>query len=173
MSGARRVILCSGKIYYDLADFREKHGLKDTAIIRLEQIYPLHEKKLQTIVFQHSPDAEIVWCQEEPKNMGAWNHLESKLRSLFKKEIRYAGRRAAASPATGALAIHNLEQDQLLASAFNFKSPSIPNPQSPIPPAASPKLSEGPLPKKKSKLPTSSSRKRNRKRKRTALKKSR
>ena len=66
--------------------------------------------------------------------MGAWNHLESRLRTLFKKEIRYAGRRAAASPATGALAIHTLEQNQLLASAFSFKSPSIPNPQSPIPP---------------------------------------
>ena len=63
--------------------------------------------------------------------MGAWNHLESRLRTLFKKEIRYAGRRASASPATGALAIHTLEQDQLLASAFNFKA-SIANPKSEI-----------------------------------------
>jgi 2-oxoglutarate dehydrogenase E1 component len=130
-SGARRIILCAGKVYYDLADFREKHGLRDTAIIRLEQIYPLHEKKLLAIVSKHSPDADIVWCQEEPRNMGAWNHLESRLRALFGKEIRYVGRRASASPATGALAIHLLEQNQLLASAFNFKAP-IPNSNSEI-----------------------------------------
>ncbi|MEY5063014.1 MAG: 2-oxoglutarate decarboxylase, thiamin-requiring, partial [Verrucomicrobiota bacterium] len=144
-SGARRVILCAGKVYYDLAEFREKHGLQDIAIIRLEQIYPLHEKKLQTAVFQHSPDAEIVWCQEEPRNMGAWSHLESRLRSLFRKEIRYAGRRASASPATGALAIHTLEQNQLLAAALG-----LPKLQPPVAPLASahpsvpPKASGGP-----------------------------
>jgi hypothetical protein len=82
--------------------------------------------------------------------MGAWNHLESRLRALFGKEIRYAGRRASASPATGALAIHLLEQNQLLASAFNFKAP-IQNPKSEIPPtthhqppATSSKTSVGP-----------------------------
>jgi 2-oxoglutarate dehydrogenase E1 component len=149
-SGARRIILCAGKVYYDLAEFREKHGLRDTAIIRLEQIYPLHEKKLQAAVAKHAGHAEIVWCQEEPRNMGAWNHLESRLRALFGKEIRYAGRRASASPATGALAIHLLEQNQLLASAFNFKAP-IQNPKSEIPPttrhqppATSSKTSVGP-----------------------------
>jgi hypothetical protein len=82
--------------------------------------------------------------------MGAWNHLESRLRALFGKEIRYAGRRPSASPATGALAIHLLEQNQLLASAFNFKAP-IQNPKSEIPPttrhkppATSSKTSVGP-----------------------------
>ena len=87
-------------------------------------LFRSHEKKLQAIVAKHAADAELVWCQEEPRNMGAWNHLESKLRALFGKEIRYAGRRASASPATGALAIHTLEQNQLLASAFNFKVPT-------------------------------------------------
>ena len=106
--------------------------------------------------------------------MGAWNHLESRLRTLFKKEIRYAGRRAAASPATGALAIHTLEQDQLLSSAFNFSKAQSPVgavvPNRPMAPSKPP---VGPRPNKKAKLPTSSSRKRNRKRKRTTLKKSR
>jgi TPP-dependent indolepyruvate ferredoxin oxidoreductase alpha subunit len=182
-SSARRVILCAGKVYYDLAEFREKHGLKDTAIIRVEQIYPLHEKKLQAAVAKHAAEAEIVWCQEEPRNMGAWNHLESKLRALFKKEIRYAGRRAAASPATGALAIHTLEQNQLLASAFSLSKtqnpvgavvpepakPSAKQANRPIPPAkpsAEPRAVTVKNKAAKAKLSRVSSRKHNRKPKR-------
>ncbi|NDA26167.1 MAG: hypothetical protein EBZ05_04925 [Verrucomicrobia bacterium] len=174
-SGARRVILCSGKVYFDLAEFREKHGLKDAAVIRLEQIYPLHETKLQAIVGKHAADAEIVWCQEEPRNMGAWNHLESKLRALFRKEIRYAGRRASASPATGALAIHALEQNQLLASAFGMsKPPLLAEAVVPSRPSQTSKSSGKPrsaAAKNKSaqaKLSSVSSRKRNRKPKRKA-----
>ncbi|MFO0004138.1 MAG: 2-oxoglutarate dehydrogenase E1 component, partial [bacterium] len=102
-SGARRVVLCAGKVYYDLAEFREKHGLQDIAIIRLEQIYPLHEKKLQTAVFQHSPDAEIVWCQEEPRNQGAWYWVQHYLRRPMRKgqKLFYAGRVSSATPAVG------------------------------------------------------------------------
>jgi len=116
--GARRIILCSGKVFYDLRDYRQKNKITDTAIVRLEQIYPLHEKKLSTILSAHSSDAEIVWCQEESENMGAWSHLALRLQNFFGRKIRYAGRDASSSPATGSLAIHLLEQNQLVQEAF-------------------------------------------------------
>ncbi|NCY21581.1 2-oxoglutarate dehydrogenase E1 component [bacterium] len=120
--GARRVILCSGKVFYDLRDYRTKNNITDTAIIRFEQIYPLHSQKLLSILSRHSPDAEIVWCQEESENMGAWSHLALKLQNLLGKKIRYAGRDASSSPATGSLAIHNLEQTQLVQEAFGVSA---------------------------------------------------
>ncbi len=131
--GARRVILCSGKVYYDLCDFRDKNKIRDTAILRFEQIYPLHEKKLTAILSRHASDAELVWCQEESENMAAWSHLALRLQTLTGQKIRYAGRDASSSPATGSLAIHLLEQDQLIRSAFNMDRPSIPKTSSPYP----------------------------------------
>jgi 2-oxoglutarate dehydrogenase E1 component len=118
---AKRVILCSGKIYFDLADYRAKNKLDNTAIVRVEQLYPLHEKKLQAAVTGAFPKAErIVWCQEESANMGAWNFIEPRLRKLFGRDIPYAGRDASASTATGATAIHELEQRELLNAAFTL-----------------------------------------------------
>jgi 2-oxoglutarate dehydrogenase E1 component len=127
--GARRVILCSGKVFYDLQDYQKKNQITDTAIIRLEQIYPLHTKKLTEILSRHSPDAEILWCQEESENMGAWSHLALRLPSLLKKQVRYVGRDASSSPATGSLVIHTLEQNQLVQEAFAFGS--TPSPSTP------------------------------------------
>jgi 2-oxoglutarate dehydrogenase E1 component len=116
---ASRVILCSGKVYYYLADHREKEGITDTAIIRVEQLYPLHEKKLQAAVGKHRVE-KIVWCQEESANMGSWNFIEPRLRKLFGRDILYAGRDASASTATGATAIHELEQRELVNAAFSL-----------------------------------------------------
>ena len=116
--GARRVILCSGKVFYDLQDYQKQHQITDTAILRLEQIYPLHTKKLTELLSRHSPDAEIIWCQEESENMGAWSHLALRLSALLPKPIRYVGRDSSSSPATGSLIIHNLEQNQLVQEAF-------------------------------------------------------
>ena len=127
--GARRVILCSGKVFYDLQDYQKKNQITDTAIIRLEQIYPLHTKKLTEILSRHSPDAEILWCQEESENMGAWSHLALRLPFLLKKQVRYVGRDASSSPATGSLVIHTLEQNQLVQEAF--ASGSTPSPSTP------------------------------------------
>ena len=121
---ASRVILCSGKIFYDLADYREKNQIRDTAILRLEQISPLHEKKLLALLAAQSPNAELVWCQEESENMGAWSHLALRLQNLTKRTVRYAGRAASSSPATGSLAIHLLEQDQLVRQAFQSATPT-------------------------------------------------
>ena len=116
--GARRVILCSGKVFYDLQDYQKQHQITDTAILRLEQIYPLHTQKLTDLLSRHSPDAEIIWCQEESENMGAWSHLALRLSALLPKPIRYVGRDSSSSPATGSLIIHNMEQNQLVQEAF-------------------------------------------------------
>ncbi len=114
-----RVIFCSGKVYYDLLDYREASGLgATTAIIRLEQLYPLYEEKLARIVskFLHAP--KFVWCQEEPQNMGAWNFLLPRLSALFNKWFDYAGRRPSASTAAGSIAVHKKEQAALVKQAF-------------------------------------------------------
>jgi 2-oxoglutarate dehydrogenase E1 component len=118
---AKRVILCTGKVYYDLNDHRTKANIADAAIVRVEQLYPLHERKLQDAVTGAFPKAEkIVWCQEESSNMGAWNFIEPRLRKLFGKDILYAGRDASASTATGSTAIHDLEQRELIGQAFTL-----------------------------------------------------
>jgi 2-oxoglutarate dehydrogenase E1 component len=117
---AKRVILCTGKVYYDLADHRKNANLADVAIIRIEQLYPLHERKLQDAVAAFPNAQRIVWCQEESANMGAWNFIEPRLRKLFARDIAYAGRDASASTATGAKAIHELEQRELINQAFTL-----------------------------------------------------
>jgi 2-oxoglutarate dehydrogenase E1 component len=104
-------------VYYDLIDYREKQGITDTTIIRVEQLYPLHTERLQTIAARHAK-SRVVWVQEEPQNMGAWSHLAPQLETLFGRKPAYAGRDAAASPAVGALAMHRLELADLLKSAF-------------------------------------------------------
>src|SRR5437660_663877 len=115
-----RVIFCSGKVYYDLLKYREEHKIENTAIIRIEQLYPLHERKLKAMVNPFPKIAKLVWCQEEPQNMGAWTFIEPRLRTLFCSEIAYAGRDASASPAVGALARHKREQARLVADAFSL-----------------------------------------------------
>lgn len=117
----KRLILCSGKVYYDLAAYRDEHQRTDVSIVRVEQLYPLHKPKLETLLKSYQQLDDIVWCQEESENNGAWLHLEPQLRRLFGKELLYAGRDASASPATGSLAIHQLEQADLVQQAFNKK----------------------------------------------------
>src|SRR5437867_4405694 len=113
-----RVILCSGKVYYDLLNYREAQKIDNAAIIRIEQLYPLAEKKLRANIKPYPKTATLVWCQEEPQNMGAWSFIEPRLRKLFGREIAYAGRKASASPAVGALAIHKRDQETLVREAF-------------------------------------------------------
>ena len=117
---AKRIILCTGKVYFDLADHRQAEKIDDTAIIRVEQLYPFHEKKLHDIVAPYGKVEKIVWCQEESANMGAWPFIEPRLRKLFGRDILYAGRDASASTATGAHAIHELEQQELVSQAFRL-----------------------------------------------------
>src|SRR2546429_878491 len=114
----KRIIFCSGKVYYDLLNYRTQRKIDDAAIIRVEQLYPLAEKKLREMLKPFSKNAKLVWCQEEPENMGAWTFIEPLLRTIFCSEIAYAGREASASPAVGALARHKREQARLVADAF-------------------------------------------------------
>ena len=114
-----RVILCSGKVYYDLLKHRDEHKIDNAAIIRVEQLYPLAEAKLKALMKPFPTTTRLVWCQEESQNMGAWTFMESRLRQMFKREVAYAGRNASASPAVGALALHKREQAALVAEAFS------------------------------------------------------
>jgi 2-oxoglutarate dehydrogenase E1 component len=113
-----RVILCSGKVYYDLLSYRDAQKIDNAAIVRIEQLYPLAEKKLRANIKPYPKTAKLVWCQEESQNMGAWSFIEPRLRQLFGREIAYAGRNASASPAVGALTVHKREQACLTAEAF-------------------------------------------------------
>jgi len=116
---ASRVILCSGKVYYDLLDYREKNKLTDVALVRIEQLYPLHRDKLVEIA-QLYGKAKLIWCQEESQNMGAWSWIAPQLEDIFGRKATYAGRDASASPAVGSLAVHRLELAAFLKDAFTL-----------------------------------------------------
>ena len=115
-----RIVLCSGKVYYDLLKHRDSYKITDAALIRVEQLYPLHEAMLREMVERFPRDAKLVWCQEESQNMGAWSFIEPRLRALFGREVAYAGRNASASPAVGALTLHKSEQAELIWTALNL-----------------------------------------------------
>jgi 2-oxoglutarate dehydrogenase E1 component len=115
----RRVIFCSGKVYYDLLEEREKRGITDVAIVRLEQLYPLRPEELQAAVDAFPKKAELCWVQEEPWNMGAWYYVRARFPDIFgKRDIRCVARAESASPATGSNAAHKLEQSRLLDEAL-------------------------------------------------------
>ncbi len=119
----RRVVLCTGKVYFDLAKARAHSGDNRVALIRLEQLYPFPSNALGKVL-QRYPNAEIVWCQEEPQNMGAWNFVDRRIEQVLAgldvaaKRPRFAGRADAASPATGLFKRHTEEQGQLVAEAL-------------------------------------------------------
>ncbi|MBV9117280.1 MAG: 2-oxoglutarate dehydrogenase E1 component, partial [Acetobacteraceae bacterium] len=119
----RRVVLCSGKVYYDLLATRRERNLNDVAILRLEQLYPFPEKTLGRLLAPYR-NAEVVWCQEEPENMGAWGFVDRRIEKVLggldgaAKRPSYAGRPAAASPATGFARTHAAEQAALVAGAL-------------------------------------------------------
>lgn len=114
----KRIILCTGKVYYDLIKYRAENKIQDTTILRIEQLYPLHKQLLSQYLEKYKGYKSLVWCQEEPQNMGAWNYIFHPLLELTGKIPAYAGRHAAASPAPGSLAIHKIEQEALVEEAF-------------------------------------------------------
>ena len=121
----KRVVLCSGKVYYDLVEEREARGVNDVYLMRVEQFYPFPAQSLIKEL-QRFKNAEMVWCQEEPKNMGAWFFMEPNLEwtleqiSAKHKRARYAGRAASASPATGLMSRHLNERDEFLNDALSL-----------------------------------------------------
>jgi len=122
-SKIKRVVLCSGKVYYDLYEEREKRGVNDIYLLRVEQLYPFPAKALITELSRFR-NAEMVWCQEEPKNMGAWAFIDPYLEWVLAhieakyQRVRYAGRPAAASPATGLMSKHLAQLQAFLDDAL-------------------------------------------------------
>jgi multifunctional 2-oxoglutarate metabolism enzyme len=112
----RRIVLCSGKVFYDLDAAREDARDERVAIVRLEQFYPFPAQRLQETFASYTNASEIFWTQEEPQNMGGWTFVESRLRQILAADtkFKYVGRTASASPATGSYAIHELEQKRLV-----------------------------------------------------------
>jgi 2-oxoglutarate dehydrogenase E1 component len=119
----RRVVLCSGKVYFDLYDEREKRGIDDIYLLRVEQLYPFPTKALMTELSRFK-QAEIVWCQEEPRNMGAWVFVDIFLEWVLNqigaksRRARYAGRPASASTAVGQMLLHVAQLKQFLEDAL-------------------------------------------------------
>jgi 2-oxoglutarate dehydrogenase E1 component len=131
--GVKRVVLCSGKVYYDLVQQRTERKIDDVAIIRVEQIYPWPRDLLIEQIGQY-PNADLIWCQEEPANMGAWSFVLPRLQyildivSCINKRPVYVGRAASASPATGYMSAHTKEQQLLVEQALSWDIADIPQP---------------------------------------------
>jgi len=117
-AAAKKVIFCAGKIYYQLVTRRQQLNDTDTAIVRVEQLYPFPEKTLEKIAKQYKKAGSWLWVQEEPENMGAYSYIRPRLETLLKQPILYVGRDASASPATGFPKIYKMEQDQIVDQAI-------------------------------------------------------
>ena len=120
--GARavsRVVLCSGKVFYDLLAAREQEGAADVALVRIEQLYPFPAEQLRRILAGYPASAELVWAQEEPRNRGAWSYLLDRWHTLApERPVRYVGRLPSASPATGSARAHRQQQQELVTGAL-------------------------------------------------------
>jgi 2-oxoglutarate dehydrogenase E1 component len=117
---ASRLVLCSGKVYFDLLEEREVRGQDEVALVRIEQLYPFCDWRMLRVVQRYAHLREVVWAQEEPQNRGAWSHMAPILRTFFPDlPLRYAGRPPSASPATGSLRVHKLTQERLVQQAIH------------------------------------------------------
>jgi len=120
----KRLVLCSGKVYYDLLERRRAEKNTEVALIRVEELYPFPAEDYQAILDRYGGAKEIVWCQEEPQNQGAWYQIRHRLQAPLaaSQTLQYAGRESAAAPATGIHAIHQREQEALVAAALTRKA---------------------------------------------------
>jgi 2-oxoglutarate dehydrogenase E1 component len=116
----KRVVLCSGKVYYDLVEARKKTEKRDVAVVRLEQLYPFPLQSIRETLARYPNARELAWVQEEPQNMGGWTFVQERLENLLSncQRPRYIGRTASASPATGSYSIHQKEQAELVNEAL-------------------------------------------------------
>ncbi|MEP7245949.1 MAG: 2-oxoglutarate dehydrogenase E1 component [Gammaproteobacteria bacterium] len=117
----RRVVFCSGKVYFDLLKARRKENLKDVALVRIEQLYPFPTEEYEAVIRKYPNAREIVWCQEEPQNQGAWYQIRHRLQEVAggRRDVLYAGRAPAAAPATGLMKTHEAEQNGLVGAALH------------------------------------------------------
>jgi 2-oxoglutarate dehydrogenase E1 component len=127
----RRVLLCSGKIYYDLAERRGQRETGDVALVRVEQFYPFPEELLTRALRRYRHAKEYVWVQEEPQNMGGWSFMEPRLRALG-YAVEYVGRDASASPATGSHEVHVREQREVVEAAVGGSVPHVVRASGPV-----------------------------------------
>jgi 2-oxoglutarate dehydrogenase E1 component len=112
----KRIVLCTGKVFYELQEYQQKKKIKDAAIIRMEQLYPFPEKQL-SVLFKKYKGAKLVWMQEEPLNMGYWSFIQ---RMMPETPVQVVSRKASASPATGYSKVHKIEQEKIVAQAFEI-----------------------------------------------------
>jgi 2-oxoglutarate dehydrogenase E1 component len=120
---ARRIVFCSGKVYYDLLEAREVHDIDDVPLIRIEQLYPFPIPEYAAILKKYPDVRDIVWCQEEPQNQGAWYQIRHRLQEPLRdnQELYYAGRAGAAAPASGIFKVHMQQQQALVEAALGIK----------------------------------------------------
>jgi 2-oxoglutarate dehydrogenase E1 component len=120
----RRVVFCSGKVYYDLLESRRVHGIDDVALIRIEQLYPFPIRAYAAALEQYPQVEDVVWCQEEPQNQGAWYQIRHRLQEPLRENqhLYYAGRAGAAAPASGIFKIHLQQQQALVEAALGIES---------------------------------------------------
>ena len=124
-SAVTRIVLCSGKVYFDLLKSRRETKTESVAIVRLEQLYPFPSEEYEAVLRKYSNAREIIWCQEEPQNQGSWYQIRHRLQSKLdaKHELLYAGRAGAAAPATGIAALHEQQQKNLVTAALQGVPP--------------------------------------------------
>jgi 2-oxoglutarate dehydrogenase E1 component len=118
-----RLVLCSGKVYYDLLEARQVHGLGNVAIARIEQLYPFPLEQYAALIDEYRHVNDIVWCQEEPQNQGAWYQIRHRLQEPLEDQqnLYYAGRASAAAPASGIFKVHLQQQQALVEAALNIE----------------------------------------------------
>ncbi len=116
----KRVVACTGKVYYDLLVARRERELDDVALVRIEQLYPFAHKAFETETEALSERDQVVWCQDEPQNQGAWFYVQHHLGEALREgqKLLYAGRPASASPAVGYYDKHYAQQKELIAAAL-------------------------------------------------------
>jgi 2-oxoglutarate dehydrogenase E1 component len=124
-AAAKRVVLCSGKVYYHLLEEREERGIDDIALVRIEQLYPFPDRELEEVLKGYANVQDIIWCQEEPMNQGAWYSSQHHMRNAMKSEhpqlnLSYVGRDSSASPAAGYMSVHLEEQSKFINEALSF-----------------------------------------------------
>jgi 2-oxoglutarate dehydrogenase E1 component len=120
----RRVLLCAGKVYYQLHKTRLMKKVENVAIVRVEQLYPYPQKEIQAILAKYNQAREVCWVQEEPKNRGAWTFMSDRLEPMLAETVTltYVGREEAASPATGSYKVHQLEEQEIVAAALELRT---------------------------------------------------
>jgi len=117
-----RVIICSGKIYYELLEARRVNRVHNIAILRVEQIYPFPGDHLDALLLQYTDTNELIWCQEEPKNQGGWDFVKPRIPALINKrwQLGYIGRQPSSAPAVGSVKLHAIQQQEIINSALNL-----------------------------------------------------